>query len=573
MNHRVRPSPTLSCLVLAAALWGCGSDATQQVVDASTADVPAGDLVSVDIAPPAVQPICPPGQTLSTCPGSTTVTACSADGSAWAEQACPDGEFCFAGRCEAYPCAPGTVRCDDPKHRVACLSDGADGFEWAPFDTCQGVCRDGECIGACGFDIKQNDGEGCEHFVLELEGTPDSSCSEEHLLVVPSSGADALSVFDLDAEPPQALPGSPFPTCSDPSRVLLDRHADIVATCRGDGRVVKHASGGEVLWDVTLPECTAVRGAVVGPDDRLFVGCTNTGRVHELDPDTGDVLDTVATGVDVYGLGVDAGGVYATDFGNLAKVRVEGGLKVVWKVAASGYGIAADGAGRVWLAESPGLVGYSAADGTPLVTVPIVGPEPFESGHCNGVAIGPRGRVHVGCAESGDYVAIYDPEADALELLTLPSGASHPRGVAVDAAGDLLTINLDSNNVTRFDALTRQATTFGSGALQQPYGYSGDMTGLSACRFAGRTTWLSEPVRVGDGATRWLTVRWRATVPEGTSLEVSFRLDGGPWVEVLDGMAIDAVAEELQLRVVLASSREDAAPTLHELAVYHSEAP
>lgn len=553
MMNIMRCATPVMLLVLAA----CGGDeAARDTNDAVVADVM----------------ICPPGVSQSVCPASRAIIACNAEGTAWVEVACPDGESCFLGTCVGWACRPGETTCQSPRARAACLDDGQGGFAWSVVEQCSGLCDDGVCTGACGFDYKPGIGEACEHFVLDLEGSPDNACVRHDLLAVPSSGDDRVAVFDLAAEPPSLWPGSPFETCDDPSRILVDADKQVVVTCRGDGRVNKHATDGALLWSTALPGCKAVRGVVAGPAGRLFAGCTTTTDVHELDPETGDVLDTVTTGILVYGLAIDQTGVYVTGSGLLAKIHIlGGGMNVVWKVSADGYGIAADEQGRLWLAEAPGLVAYDTRDGTALDAVAVrdVDPDAELEGRCNGVAVALDGEVYTGCADSGDFVLAWDPDADAGEILRLPTTQHHPRGVAVDPRGRLYTVNLESGDLTRFGVGDRATLAFGRGALVAPYGYSGDMTALNACVFSGRVTW-SSPILGFEGPTRWLQIRWRATEPAGTSVTVRYRLDDGPWVRVTNGMALEATSETLQIEVELESATSEAAPRLDELAVFYS---
>lgn len=578
--------PALLSLSLAAC-----SDGTAGVSpDAASPDAPSApqpevsapeaDADEPDPREPEVQ-LCSPGVTRSLCPSPTSVIQCE-DGFRWVERECPEGEFCLGGRCSDAPCAPGEVMCSTPKTLSACLTDGEGGYAWTVIETCQGQCEDGLCVSVCGFDLKQNDYDTCEHYVVDLEGTPDNACHEHSWLAIPSSNADEIAVFDVGqadpSEPPVLLEGSPFPTCDDPSRILVDRTGDVIVTCRGDGKVHKHASDGSLLWDVVLPGCAAVRGAVVGPEERLFAGCTSTRDVHELDPDTGEVLDTIQTGIAVYGLAVDATGVYVTDFGSLMKLSPIGGLSVAWKVDASGYGIAADGEGTIWLAEGPGLTAYDAQDGSLIEAIAVPSPDGSPLSYCNGVAVALDGRVALGCAETGNFIAVYTPatgdlEAD-LKIIESPAGTDHPRGVVFDRAGHLYAVNMDTSNVTRFALLSDAPTTFdgsaslGSSALDAPYAYSGDMTGLGACLFAGTTVWEPDPIAF-DAPTHWLTIEWKADEPPGTSVEVFYRLDGGPWIQLLSGMPINAWAQTLEVRAVLSSTTEDAAPTLEQLAVFY----
>lgn len=538
------------------------TDGTPDTAEPDTADTSDTGDANVPLQ-------CNPGVTQNYCPTATSVIECDGDGKLWREVECKAGQFCFSGVCSDIACPPGAITCADTKTVSACLVDGAGGYGWTDITTCPGACQGGTCIDVCGFDPKPNISENCEHFQLELEGTPDNACSQFDLLAVPSSATNQIAVFDISTATPTPLAGSPFETCEDPSRILVDRHQRIIATCRGDGGVSKHASDGTVEWSIQLPECSAVRGAVIGPDDRLFVGCSSSRNVHELNPDDGSVIDTLQTGIGVYGMAVDGTGIYVTDFGNLMKISVVAGLSAVWKVSANGYGIATDGIGGIWLTEAPGMVRYSAADGSVTTSVAIDAPEPWFGAYCNGITVSLEGKVFAGCAEGGNFVATYEPETETSDVLILPDPDEHPRGVAVDRNGNLYTINLNSSSVTRFDGVTSETASFGQGLLSGPYGYSGDMTGLTSCLFAGSTTWLSEVMDQGDPDTKWLKVDWTETVPTGTSLTVHYRLDEGPWVQILAGMEIGATAQTLQIRVVLESTVDDLAPTLHELAVYY----
>lgn len=528
-------------------------------------------------APDAGSPdatMCTPGVALNECPSSASVTQCAADGATWVEVACDTGLFCFAGACVDHPCAPGDVVCADPKSLHACLADGAGSYGWQQLESCPGLCHDGACVDACGFDPKFGATTPCEHFIIDLTGSPENGCSDPGLLVVPSSGDDRLAVFDVSADPPVPVEGSPFETCDDPSRVMMTDDGTIVATCRGDGHVRAHSPDGDTLWDIQLPECAAVRGAVLGPDGRLFAGCTSSGRVHEVDLADGSILGTVKTGLDVYGMAADSTGIYVLDGDTLAKIDVSGGtLTTWWAVESAGYGLATDGEGRVWVTQPPGLALFDGVDGELIQSVAIsVGDDPWIDGHCNGVAVARDGRVVAGCADSGDFLVVWDPAAEGLQVLGLPSGHAHPRGVAIDHAGHSYAINMTSQTVVRFDRLTGAATPFGENLLTQPYGYSGDMTALVPCHLAGTATWTSPVLAPSDGlVVRWIAIQWRADEPADTEVAVSYRLADGPWVRILSGMPIQALSETLQIRAELRSWSADAVPILHELAVFHAE--
>lgn len=526
---------------------------------------------------------------MSFCPSPGSAMVCAADGSGWGEVPCPPGHLCLEGRCVDYPCSPGEKSCTDSTTVSGCLADGDGGYAWTTLEICDGLCQAAACVPRCTFDVKQNLGKACSHFVLGIEGTGQGECPDAGLMVVPSSDDDRLVVFDIAADPPVEV--AAFPTCQNPSRIMLLEDGGAIATCRDDGRVVRHGPQGAIEWDTQLPgPCEAVRGVARQPDGRLFVGCTSTRNVHELDPEGGAVLQTVHTEVAVYGLDVDEGAVYATDYLALVRVDTSGPqLEVAWTVAAQGYGIAVDGHARVWLTEPPGLVAYHAGDGSverevDLQQVPELSgilPDSDNPG-CNGVTVAIDGRIVAGCGSLADVVAIYDPLTEEVEVLTLPALDAHPRGVAVDVAGNVYSVNRESHTVTRFPALatpegeTAAPTSFGHGALSAPYGYSGDLTALHDCVLEGRgpTVWTSETLDQGAADTKWLAVEWKATVPSGAGLVVRWRVDSGPWsVAAQNGGALapppaEVVGQRFQVRVEMTAGPE-ATPTLHDVAVFY----
>ncbi len=490
--------------------------------------------------------------------------------------------FCVAGQCVDYPCPPGAVACTDSATVSACLADGEGDYGWTLLETCDGICKDGACVGECGYDVKLNLGKACTHWVIGLSGAS-GSCEAGGWLAVPSSNSDELVVFDTELEPPAPVSGSPFSTCDDPSRILLDASSETVtATCRGDGRVRRHALDGATIWDIGLPACQSARGITVqrpGPGsaagDRLFVGCTSTKWVHELDANSGAVLDSVETPLAVYGLTSDADGVYLSDATGLAAVAPStpgAGAAVIWSVPGAPYGLVADGAGRIWTAEAPGLVARSVGDGEAVESVEIPevvnAPPDLDTGGCNGVALALDGRVFVGCADVGDFVVAWDPAIGQLEYFALPADQSHPRGVAVDAFGDAFSVNRGSSSVTRFSAAGGPPTSFGHDVLVGPYAYGGDLTGASNCMGRPLVQWKSPVLDPGVPQTTWVAVEWKSDEPDGTSIAVSWRIDAGPWTPAHNGAEIGLEGKTFQVRARLESETE-ALPTLEALAVFH----
>lgn len=380
---------------------------------------------------------------------------------------------------------------------------------------------------------------------------PNTECEDSKYLAVPSSGtnptlpslgANKIAVYDLATLLP--LPTSPWDTCINPSRILMDGNTDVVVSCRGDGKINKHTRDGALLWSTQLPGCVGARGAVLNPQGRLFVACSSNGNVHELDPVNGVVLETLnfssgAQGYYLYGLAADGEGVYLCAQGpsRVAKISVGSGLSVEWDVAQSCYGLATDAAGSVWVSGSA-LTRLSTADGSVQQTFPfVVGGNPA---YGNGVMAGLGGNIYVGLG-GYDQIVKHNVAAGTSVYLPLPAMDHHPRGVTMDTQGNVFTINLMSNTLTKFDPLGN-TTTFGGwdladpwgtpSALEYPYGYSGDMTGaITQCLTSVQDAWESSVYDSGNPATEWLTASWNASVPVGASITFSYSLDGGTWTQ------------------------------------------
>ncbi len=413
---------------------------------------------------------------------------------------------------------------------------------------------------------------------------PDVSCEETPYLVVPSTAANQLAVYDLTTLEPIA--GTPFNTCANPSRILMDANTDVYAACRVDGRVNKHTRGGALLWSTPLPGCHASRGIALSGDNRLFAGCDwgdNSGFVFELDPATGTVVGSVDTGLSIYGLAVDAEGIYSAGVSGMSVVKIHLGgaldMQVAWTVAFDSrlYGIAADNMGKVWIgfAGNPMLYGLSTLDGSVLDSVPteveVDGVTEYPGTY--GLTVGLDGAVY-GATMRGYYVK-YDPVDDEVSAYKLDPAASGNRGQALDVDHNVYSVNLTSSTLTKTTP-GGVSTGFGDDAgtafLQGPYAYSGDMTGItSSCMASTTDEWYSAPLDTGSPGTTWLTIEWDATTPPGSSVSVYYSTDGGAsWTMAVNGGALGVVGQTLQLKAILSSTIVGNEPTLHDVTVtYH----
>lgn len=381
----------------------------------------------------------------------------------------------------------------------------------------------------------------------EIEGTV--SCDSTPWLVVPSSGNNKLVVYDLATKAKKIT----INTCTNPSRIAMGLSAELYASCRADGHVTRHELNGTKMWETALPECGSARGVMVGPAGRLFAACSaksnefqGPGSVHELDPVTGAVLNSVAMTSFVYGIAVDNDGIYAVHgWDSLTKIALGGAqdFTTLWTVQASYYGVAASGDGSVWIGGSA-LTRFDASDGSVLETYGV-------NGFVHGVTVGPGGLVYAAVPGHTDRIVVVSPGIGivAEHVISLPNKSVHPKGAALDALGNIYSINQASGDVTKIN-LDGTLERFGSGQISSPYAYNGDLTGLTAACLLGQGgSWSSDPLDAGADTAIWLDVSWEATLPDGATLTLLYRVDGGPWKSVpFKGAFLGVIGRNLELR-------------------------
>lgn len=435
---------------------------------------------------------------------------------------------------------------------------------WCEFETCC-LGAGGEalavaakdCLAAGGAPVPGPACNGVPQVVtvaVPVALDPEEVCDYLPYLVVPSSFGDALVVYDLET---LEVFSGPFPVCSNPSRVVFEPTTDVLVSCRGDGHAMKTTLTGDVLWDVQLPGCNLSRGIARSADGRVFASCWNPGRIWELEPETGEPIPgkTVGVPIGVYGMAVDATGIYVAGFG-VSRIVLggESDLTVSWSGPLPAYGIAADGHGVVWLGGSL-LTSIDGPTGAVLGSWDV-------GGFVHGVTVGPGGRIWA-AVPGADRVAALDPGSGKVVDWEVPLAGAFPKGVGVDAFGNAYVIEYYAEDVVRL-GVDGTTTTFGGGALSYPYAYNGDLTGFSpSCVAANSATFVSEPIDAG-GLAAWLDVTWDGETPEGAEVHVSYRLDDeAGWVGIpQSGAVLAVVGEELTLQVVLATNDPDAVPSV-----------
>lgn len=476
----------------------------------------------------------------------------------------PDGSVADATS-EKCTTIGGLVVPDESCVDVCCVKEGGE-----PFVTDLGDC---DQFGSAVVAIDQCDGPQTQVWQANYTLDANVDCELEPYLVVPSSGASQLAVYNTDTLTP--LPTTPFDTCSNPSRIMMDANTDVYASCRGDGRINKHTRDGVLLWSTQLSECSGARGIALSGDGRLFAGCSHpTGVVVEMDPLTGAELQSIAIGHQVYGVAIDSDGLYVSGFyqAKVSKVFIDGPtMAMAWTVTAGVYGITADNQGRVWIGGSNSLRALSSADGSVVVNVPnqvTVGGTTSQKAIL-GLMVGLDGNIY--SATYSNLFTKYDPLADTMTGYALHPGALGNRGITLDADHDVYSINLLSNDLTHTTP-GGVSTAFGDDAgttfLVSPYGYSGDMTGLMSTCIGGITdTWFSDTIDSGDPTTTWLTISWNATAPPGTNVQVFYSVDGGPFVLATNPENINVTGQTFQVKAILSTTDPANLPTLNNVTV------
>ncbi|HIA02092.1 MAG TPA: hypothetical protein EYN66_09305 [Myxococcales bacterium] len=523
--------------------------------------------------------ICTPGEDKGECGSPSEFYRCSNDGLAWNMIKCNDPPFCYEGQCKNLQCPPGETMCVNPKLLRTCEEVEPGTYDWVDTNTCEdGICKNGKCVGGCSFNMKLNKGENCLHWQADFTPEAGESCNSDSLLVVPSSKDNRLAVFDISVNPPVALEGSPFVTCKNPSRILMDSNTDVVASCRSDGKIQKHHSDGSLVWSTQLTGCSGARGVTLNGEGRLFGGCSSNGKVYELDPDDGTIMSETLVGGYIYGLTAEPTGLYVAQFSaifggangatnkGVTKLSLGGAndLEKEWQTAAAIYGFALDGAGSLWLGGNNQVRALDTDTGLQIDSYTI-------PSYAHGIAVGLDGNVYAGMGGK-HQVARITPGGGPVELLTLPAGSHHPRGVALDAESNVYTINMNSSNITRFDGVTNTATSFGEGSLANPYGYSGDMTGLtSSCLVNTTSSWKTPVHDTLTVDTMWGAVKWSSNEPPGTSIKVYYRIDNKPWTTIQNTQSIDQIGQKVQLKATMVTEVPEVVATLKWIGVTYTQ--
>ena len=136
--------------------------------------------------------ICTPGELKDECVGPNSAYVCNELGTAWDTMYCEEGFTCYQGECVNWQCNPGDKMCKGLTAIQECLPDAEGVYVWTETEVCEGgLCKDGECIGACDVDLKMNTYLGCGYWAVDLDNI-ETGQFEEVAIVVSAPTTNSL---------------------------------------------------------------------------------------------------------------------------------------------------------------------------------------------------------------------------------------------------------------------------------------------------------------------------------------------------------------------------------------------
>lgn len=264
----------------------------------------------------------------------------------------------------------------------------------------------------------------------------------------------------------------------------IDRNGDgKITTSHGPMEVLPFGQDECLLWSTKLPGGSAIGARATawdgqedpksGKGGHVWIGALLTREVFKLDGDTGAILKKGLSPASVspYGGAVDGKGGYwmvaATCTVGLCSIaRMDmNTLETKAYPVKCGYGISVDARGRIWTS------GFGCVNRFDPMT------ETSQSvnvaGFNRGVAVDGKGSVWV-ANSTGEMIQIHEDSVTVLNRWQL--GVADMIGVAVDFDGFVWGVSQGGNEIYKVDPVTR-ATVYTVPIGQGPYTYS-DMTGM-----------------------------------------------------------------------------------------------
>src|SRR5207248_1932581 len=253
---------------------------------------------------------------------------------------------------------------------------------------------------------------------------------------------------------------------------------NIVATVAGNGEFCFYGDGGTAL----AASLCAPQGLTADPSGNLLAYDTNNGRIRRINAATGDITTVAGGGNPADGLGDDApatqatfrgsglaadarGNMFITDWSNFRVRRVDAATGIITTVAGSG--------GR----------GGNSGDGGPATLATLAQPQGVVLDRPANLFISTGALIRRVDAGTG-LITTYAGAGSASGGFTPYCGDGgpainaclfYPRGLAMDATGNLFIADSNNNRIRRVDAATQIITTVAGNGVPA---YAGD--GLQA---------------------------------------------------------------------------------------------
>ena len=249
---------------------------------------------------------------------------------------------------------------------------------------------------------------------------------------------------------------------------------NIVATVAGNGEFCFYGDGGPAL----AASLCAPQGLTADPSGNLLAYDSNNGRIRRINAETGQITTVAGGGNPADGLGDDApatqatfsgsglaadarGNMFITDWSNFRVRRVDAATGIITTVAGSG--------GR----------GGNSGDGGPATLATLAQPQDVVLDRPANLFISTGALIRRVDAGTG-LITTYAGAGSASGGFTPYCGDGgpainaclfYPRGLAMDAAGNLFIADSNNNRIRRVDAATQIITTVAGNGVPA---YAGD---------------------------------------------------------------------------------------------------
>ena len=349
-------------------------------------------------------------------------------------------------------------------------------------------------------------------------------------------------------------------------------HSNLAHLDRADGHLICRADIAGLVRGVAIDANGDVWAGTYNGQTLWHVSGTDVDNTQS--PPRCVVKGSYPLGVSIYGLTVDPNGNVWT--ASSPTVRFNIATSVAENFTNPWfYGIAPDGAGRVWFGGWSGGGNIHAIDNAGAMSI--------DTGVSNvtGVTVHPNGTIW-GSSYGTNQIVGYDPVTQAVICsATIPSG-TNPHGIAVDRLGRLWTPSrFGSGSVNVFDTACNHLATYTVDAGQELYSYS-DMTGHLLQNFTNPHGTWTQVFDSGYAHPYWNRVEWDSDEPPNTGITVEARASNnandfsasqvcGPFAAspgMLDACPFLNDNRYLQVEVTLSTNQAGARPILYAVRAY-----